>query len=98
MASSGNEVGSFFLLSNEVVKVALPNIRYPPDTFDSYVTHLDSFTDPNGSNPETFQFEMTRRGCKRRVPYWGRFWDLGGSRNLRRKGLPMAREFCEVEG
>lgn len=57
LASGGKVVGSFFLFNAEAVQVALPNIPYPPDTFDSYVTHLDSFTDPSGGNPGTFQFE-----------------------------------------
>jgi hypothetical protein len=57
LASSGNVVGSFFLFSSGAVQIALPNIPYPPDTFDSYVTKLDSFTDPHGSSPGTFQFD-----------------------------------------
>lgn len=57
VGSSGNVVGSFYLFSLDTVQVALPNIPYPPDTFDSYVTKLDSFTNPNGSSPGTFRFD-----------------------------------------
>jgi hypothetical protein len=52
--SSGTVVGSFFLFSNEHVEVALTTIPYPPDTYDSHVTAVDSFT---VGNPGTFQFE-----------------------------------------
>lgn len=57
LTSSGNVVGSFYLFSSGEVQIAVPNIPYPPDIYDSYVTHLDSFTEPNGSNPGTFKFE-----------------------------------------
>jgi hypothetical protein len=51
-------VGSFFLFSNELVEVYLPNNTPDPgDYFNSYVTKVDSFTEPNGSTPGTFQFE-----------------------------------------
>jgi hypothetical protein len=55
--STGNIVGSFFLFSNEAVQVALPNIPYPPDIFDSYVTKVDFFTTPSDGNPGTISFD-----------------------------------------
>jgi len=55
--STGSIDGSFFLFSNETVQVALSNIPYPPDTFDSYVTKVDSFTTPSGGNPGTISFD-----------------------------------------
>jgi hypothetical protein len=53
----GNVVGSFFLFSSDVVEITVPKVPYPPDIYDSYVTKLDSFTEPSGGNPGTFQFE-----------------------------------------
>jgi hypothetical protein len=62
LALNNAVVGSFFLFSTSEVEVALPNIPYPPDVFESYVTNLDSFTNPytdvNGKlQPGTLKFE-----------------------------------------
>lgn len=53
--SSGKVVGSFFLFRVSEIGISLPGIVYDP--YDSYVTKLDSFTEPNGNTPGTFQFE-----------------------------------------
>lgn len=57
LSLGGNVVGSFYHFSNGVVQIAVPNIPYPSDIYDSYVTRIDKFTEPAGGNPGTFQFD-----------------------------------------
>jgi hypothetical protein len=58
--STGTVVGSFFKFSNSLVEVTITPLNMSPDPgdyFKSYVTKLDYFTEPSGSNPGTFEFE-----------------------------------------
>jgi hypothetical protein len=58
--STGTVVGSFFKFSNSLVEVTITPLNMSPDPgdyFNSYVTKLDYFTEPSGSNPGTFEFE-----------------------------------------
>ena len=58
--STGTVVGSFFKFSNSLVEVTITPLNMSPDPgdyFNSYVTKLDYFTEPNTNGPGTFQFE-----------------------------------------